>query len=269
MLTVNHVGYHYRHERSWFIERNAGSGDCLLLLFHTPMRILQKSGFADAEPGACMIYTVGQKQHYFARWDYWINDFIHFGGEDTQTLLHSLGLPLDKVFYPSDRDALSQSIRAVEALFQQRGTLWEAEADLEIRRMLLDTARMELDGPELARKFPETLVQGLAAVRQEVFGRLAEDWTVERMAALASMSPSYFYRAYRSLYRSSPKHDLMLRRMEAARHYLCCSGVTVREIARLVGYETEFYFIRQFRSLTGVTPGRYAALHRGGDHVNR
>ena len=34
----------------------------------------------------------------------------------------------------------------------------------------------------------------------------------------------------------------------------------VAEIAELVGYENEYYFIRAFKSFTGKTPGKYTRI---------
>ncbi|TGD74310.1 AraC family transcriptional regulator [Mangrovimicrobium sediminis] len=52
-------------------------------------------------------------------------------------------------------------------------------------------------------------------------------------------------------------------RMEAALHYLACSGISNREIAERLGFDEVSVFFRAFKKWTGITPGQYRAADQG------
>ena len=54
-------------------------------------------------------------------------------------------------------------------------------------------------------------------------------------------------------------------RVSHAQRLLAQTGKTCTEIAYEVGFCDQSYFIKQFRSVTGVTPARYRRAHRAGD----
>lgn len=62
---------------------------------------------------------------------------------------------------------------------------------------------------------------------------------------------------YRQIFGISPKKDLQNVRIEHAKLLLSKGDCTVKEIAEMIGYDTEYYFIRKFKEITGKTPGHY------------
>ena len=81
------------------------------------------------------------------------------------------------------------------------------------------------------------------------------------MAELAHMSISHFYHIYQQEFNQSPKAELIEARMDYARYLLLNESLQVNEVARMVGYENEFHFIRHFRQRFDITPKQYAKLH--------
>jgi AraC family transcriptional regulator, arabinose operon regulatory protein len=83
--------------------------------------------------------------------------------------------------------------------------------------------------------------------------RLAE------LAELAELSPSQFTRAFRSAIGTSPIDWLRQTRIEQAKRRLRESADTLKEIATQVGYGDQFYFSRDFKRMTGVSPSEFRA----------
>lgn len=86
--------------------------------------------------------------------------------------------------------------------------------------------------------------------------------SLERVAAVAHLSPSYFHRLFVDLYHSTP-HDYMLgKRMRLARQRLS-DGARVAEASQDAGYENVFYFSRIYKQHFGFSPrhtGDYQAV---------
>jgi AraC-like DNA-binding protein len=82
-------------------------------------------------------------------------------------------------------------------------------------------------------------------------------WTVPRMAAVASMSRTTFADRFRAATGETPMQSLTRYRMARAAEFLRGSGAGIREIARLVGYDSEVSITKAFRRQFGTSPGAY------------
>ena len=65
----------------------------------------------------------------------------------------------------------------------------------------------------------------------------------------------------------SPKWLIQRRRLhEAAGRLADPNRPTLTELASVLGYADQAHFVRDFRAVTGLTPGKYAAEPRGSEH---
>jgi AraC family transcriptional regulator, alkane utilization regulator len=82
-------------------------------------------------------------------------------------------------------------------------------------------------------------------------------WTVPKMAAAVSMSRSTFADRFHAATGETPMQHLTRYRMARAAEYLRGTNAGVREIARLVGYDSEVSVTKAFRRQFGTSPGAY------------
>ena len=82
------------------------------------------------------------------------------------------------------------------------------------------------------------------------------DWSIDEMAELVHLSASRFFTLYKNIFGVSPKEDLLKSRIQHA-EMLLSQGYSVKEVATLSGFSNQYNFIRQFKKLTGQTPGKY------------
>jgi len=82
-------------------------------------------------------------------------------------------------------------------------------------------------------------------------------WTVPRTAAAVSMSRSTLAERFRAATGETPMQNLTCYRMARAAEYLRGSSAGVREIGRLVGYDSEVSVTKAFRRQFGTSPGAY------------
>jgi AraC-like DNA-binding protein len=85
----------------------------------------------------------------------------------------------------------------------------------------------------------------------------AHPWTVQALASEASLSRAAFSRRFTTLVGRPPLTYLTWWRLTVAAGLLRESDAPLGEVARRVGYTSEFAFANAFKRLSGLAPGRY------------
>jgi AraC-like DNA-binding protein len=122
----------------------------------------------------------------------------------------------------------------------------------------------------MRRAAPDARPSWLRALRDPVVGpvlaalheRPAERWTLDALAREAHVSRATLARRFAQQVGVPPLAYLADWRMQLAARRLRDSGESVEEVARGVGYSSEFAFNRAFARHRGVPPGRYRRLAR-------
>jgi len=84
-----------------------------------------------------------------------------------------------------------------------------------------------------------------------------EPHNVEGLAAVAGMSPSHFSRAFKAAFGTSPIDWLRRERISQAKRRLGDTADPIQWIAEVVGYRDRFFFSKDFKKLTGLTPTQF------------
>lgn len=85
---------------------------------------------------------------------------------------------------------------------------------------------------------------------------LEREIPMEKLAKDVGLGYETFRKEFRQIYGISPKKYRIEKRMEQA-VMLLDSGIPIKEIARMVGYEDAYSFSKQFTKTYGTAPGRY------------
>jgi AraC-like DNA-binding protein len=86
--------------------------------------------------------------------------------------------------------------------------------------------------------------------------------TLEQLAHAADMSPKYFCYFFKQMTRYSPIEYLNRHRIEIACYKLMSGQQRITELSYECGFNDLSYFIRVFKNIVGVTPKKYALMHR-------
>ena len=98
----------------------------------------------------------------------------------------------------------------------------------------------------------------LQELRWQLLSKPEKNWTVEEMAKEVSLSVSRFHAVYKAMFGVSPIKDLIGAKVEQAKSVLLMDReATMISVAEKLGYKNQYHFIRQFKSVTGITPGAY------------
>ncbi|HWB83477.1 MAG TPA: AraC family transcriptional regulator [Bryobacteraceae bacterium] len=101
----------------------------------------------------------------------------------------------------------------------------------------------------------------VGAALNAVHDRVNTPWTVESLAATASMSRSAFAARFKELLGQTPLEYVTEWRMQKAIQLLQRRDKKLLDVARLVGYESDAAFSKAFKRVVGANPGEY--LKRG------
>jgi len=103
----------------------------------------------------------------------------------------------------------------------------------------------------------------LGALNDEQIGRAialihrqpTELWSVELLAEKVGMSRSAFAKRFMDLVGEPPMQYVRKWRFQVAKGWLCTTDMSLAEMAKQLGYESEATFNRAFKKFTGQTPG--------------
>lgn len=247
---------HLWPEKSGFsLVREHGTEEYVFIHFITPARITLKGHRCEVRPGGCIVYNIGTPQTIQCSQDL-IHDWIHFEGA-VPALLEEFSLEFNRVYYPVQSEFVTELVREMEMEFFEHSAYYAKLHELKLRELFLKISRRCSAEGEMPRLSQEC-GQRLNYLRMQMFSNLDQEWPVEKMAAVVNVSPSRFYTLYRTNFGISPNRDLIQARIERAKFLLQTGKYTVAEVAERTGYRSEFHFIRQFRQVCGIPPGKFA-----------
>ena len=112
---------------------------------------------------------------------------------------------------------------------------------------------------KLVQNGSESAADSIDQVRAYINEHFTQPLTVEFLAKLCHVSPSYLHRIFRRQLGMSPIQYIRDLRIKEAEYLLNSSDMTVAVIAERCGFEDPRYFSRIFRKRTGLSPSLYRA----------
>lgn len=97
----------------------------------------------------------------------------------------------------------------------------------------------------------------LRDVWQTVAQDISSDWSLPKLARIASMSTKHFTRLCQQSLGRTPAQHITTLRLQRAVHLITTTGDKIETIAREVGYKSLFTFSHTFKKFTGSRPSEY------------
>jgi AraC-like DNA-binding protein len=126
------------------------------------------------------------------------------------------------------------------------------ELALKLLRVVIEQSRPREDMDEFlgrTRRFQQ--------VFEHINAHYAESLTVEKLAAVACLSPSRFFVSFRESVHISPMQYLRNVRLSNACKLLLSTGNSISRVAADAGFINQFHFSRVFKESTGMSPTEY------------
>lgn len=205
-------------------------------------------------PSACVFYDLGKPQFWKTGVGGIVHDWMHIDG-DVPILMKRFGLEFGKIYYPPSH-VITDIVRKAEAEHFAGKEYGDEMCEAKLCELMIEVSRA-CNGVDFDRGVDDETRTRLMSLRTLMFSNLQKKLNVPEMARSMSVSESKFYSDYKKVFGISPTKDIINARIETAKNHLLSGKYSVSEVAEIVGYDNEFHFIRQFRDMTGVTPGKY------------
>ena len=97
----------------------------------------------------------------------------------------------------------------------------------------------------------------LQNVRREIELFPLHKYSLDDISSSLNLNNNYFNRIYKQLYGTTFNQDQINSRIRFAKHLLLNTDLSVADAAEKCDYTDSKYFIRQFSSVTGLSPKQY------------
>lgn len=190
---------------------------------------------------------------------------------DESYILFSLGAKLRRsldvylprngaLYFQDPEQILADRLRQLGKLLFYRRSYFELIAHgifLELLGLLLSSEPLQENQRRIGRV---SVKKGDCIDETEKFIRknISEVIHVKDLAAHSRMSLSSFAHTYRQMAGESPYHAVMRLKIETSKRFLVQEELSVKEVARKLGFSSEFHFSRLFKKLEGLSPRNYA-----------
>ncbi len=181
--------------------------------------------------------------------------------EDLDAFFHRIELPYNTPIAIANPLELSSQFRDISMEFRNAGRHHAEILDLQLRAFfyrLSDIYHEENTAPEQLNRYRHDFNR----IRTRIYqgDRSVRSASVNTLAESMGLSVSYFQHIYKSLFGVPVSKDMIEARIEYAAYLLQNSTDPVADIAAHCGYDNPEHFIRQFRSIKGLTPLQFRKM---------
>ena len=252
MLDIELIRHNWPEPAGFDLYRRVGAPHWILIHFLSSAEFMMDNQWRTLGPGDLIILPPYQSYRLVAPAPL-LHDWMHFNGEVEESLAR-FGLEKNRVYHIAQSAQITSRIARLESEFLARDYHWQ-----ECSKALLDelwiTIKRQVNG-RITQPVMQQTADQLRELRTAMILHPEQPWTNEMMASRVNISVSRLYPLYKRLFSISPGRDVILIRVEKAKKLLE-QGCSVTETADLLGYGSTYHFIRQFRTETGVTPGKW------------
>lgn len=243
-------------DSGFMLDRPNGLREYTFLYFFNSVELLVQGEIVRTQPGSLIIYDINTPQ-WFRSPTALQHDWMHMTG-DVPGSLARVGLELDRLYHLPQGQFITSIIWELESELLTNGAFSREMMDVKYRELLMKLSRSCAE--EHLPAVEPAVEEKFQAIRLQMISHLEEEWSVERLAQLAYLSPSRFYALYRAVFHISPTTDLIRARVDRAKRRLCDTDDSIRQVAESVGYQNATHFCRQFKQLSGITPKQFRKM---------
>jgi len=250
MTNIFYVGCDATHTNDFIFDIPLGHDCWLLIITQTPALFFVNGEIKEYPAHSAILYHPHQKIYYRACAEKYINDWIRF--DSTESYVTETTLPLGIPFSLDDPEYCHK-------IFQLLST--ENSFNKDYKESSIDYLLRTLFNKLLESCFHTGITPqyyNLLNLRTAVHNNPGNHWTVRSMADFLHISQGYLQTIYKNTFGISCMDDVIDSRIRLAKEYLLHCNRTIAEVSILCGYNNVEHFCRQFKQMTGYTPGKFS-----------
>lgn len=253
-MKVARMGCNSIHSPKFFTDKTAGNDDYLILYIKTASVFVLNGITIEAKPNQIIVFDIGFPYKYGADKSYYINDWLHFEGVTTD-FFRSIRLPLNTLIPVQDTDFITDIFKKILYEFNSSGSRSKQTLSLLLQAMLLKISEFH---DNLTRNYtPSPYYQRLVQLRNDIYANPAADWNIKDMAAALNICPTYLQKLYKEQFNTTCIDEVIESRLQLSLQLLPQNNLTISQISKMCGYNSDVHFMRQFKKRFGITPTGY------------
>ena len=224
---------------------------CIIIITEGSL-IYRCDGGPEIEVGKGQLFVIPEGSSYSfhsAEKPYYRKLVLEVKGVVLKAIAESLSLDRSMLLEPEDCDSLVGMIRQLGELLKL-GRIEDVPVALGLTQTVLSSISMA------ACKEPKGQLLLERAKAKLEFG-FEQNIGIPELAAELGICQSLLGRRFKQEFGVSPREYRISRRIEAAKTLLENTSMTIKEIARQLGYANQLYFANDFRKRCGVQPSAY------------
>jgi len=149
-----------------------------------------------------------------------------------------------------------QTERIFSAFYNQPEHFKLPYQKIKALELLLYLIELKTDAKRLTQYQPEQ-VEVIQKIHAQLIGHMEQRFTIEALSKQYFMNPTTLKAVFKSVYGTSIAAHMKEHRMEQAAKLLRETGLSIAEIARRVGYDSQSRFTAAFKEYCGKLPRDY------------
>ena len=193
------------------------------------------------KPGTVVVYSseIGSGINYL---------WLHFTGKKAENILIEASLPTNKIIRCSHIGSIVDCWKRMCNEFVMNDKFFDQSTVSIFSEILIAFSRRINISNNKRRLLKSTLY-----IHENYHKKI----DISFLASMENLSQSHYRALFLQMFGESPIEYIISKRIEAAIYFLENSDKKLSEIAPLVGYNDVYYFGRQFKRKTGISPGKY------------
>jgi len=261
MYEVFYGGYNKVHPKGFMMSRPKGSGHYVILLIRSGGEYNIANDHKIVPPGSAVILDPKVAYSYSNPKGQYIDDWLHFTFTGSNIITRKL-LPLNTFFTLNDIEDPATLLRQIlfELSYTKNKDIQKDNINC-LMNVLINHLSSAYD-MQNDKRYKNPYYPQFQAIRLAMQAGQLDDISMEKAADSLSMSVSYFQHLYKNFFGISYQKDVIGMRIDYAKRMVKTTDNKLEHIARLCGYSNEIHFYRQFKKITGMTPGEYRELNK-------
>lgn len=253
-MEVYAVGYNFKHDKSFLINRPAGFLDFYTIILTQTSGIFRVNNEEITVPANSFIFYDKESPQYFKSNTTYIHNWIHFTLDENDDYIFKKGIELNKLYHLEDVNTINQLFELINQEFFSEN-LYKLDSVKLYFDLIFTKISEQIHSPKLSATV--FYKENFNNLRSDIYNFPSKKWTVKTLAESVDLSESYFQHLYKKYFGISVMSDVISARIKTAKQLLITTSKPLHVIAEELGYNSTTLFTRQFKAVTSISPGVY------------